>query len=418
VYNAITQKAICIRKDADEDEAQRLSAQFGAIGAEVVLEPVGQAPAAAAAAFAAAPAGVAAAPAAAAASNTSTAVRRDDDDDEDEDDEPGRILTDEEYAEIARSRPDLFHVEKASKMRNIQVICIIMATLGCAFLSTRTVIEVATDFFERLPEERMATLRQDVERPEEKKKEEEKKEEVQSDRKQLRPQKSQGLSASSAGGGDPRQRVTQMGVLGIVSGQIKGRSVQDADVFGKGGFASDIDAILTGMSGLVGGGDGGIGRQGPTGIGFGPGFGPGFGGGGGIAGLLDGFGGGSGGGNLDLKRRGTPLQISSPGLETGRSITGGRSRASVQRVVMQNMAALRHAYNRRLREKPGLAGRITVKFSIDEFGKVLFAQVVESTMNDPELENTVVTRIRSWVFETIDKPGDVTEVTYPFVFSQ
>jgi TonB family protein len=82
------------------------------------------------------------------------------------------------------------------------------------------------------------------------------------------------------------------------------------------------------------------------------------------------------------------------------------------------MAALRHAYNRRLREKPGLAGRITVKFSIDEFGKVIFAQVVESTMNDSELETTVVSRIRNWVFEKIDKPGDVTEVTYPFVFSQ
>ncbi|MCL2690216.1 MAG: TonB family protein, partial [Chitinispirillia bacterium] len=71
-----------------------------------------------------------------------------------------------------------------------------------------------------------------------------------------------------------------------------------------------------------------------------------------------------------------------------------------------------------LREKPGLNGKITVKFAIDEFGKVIFAQVVETTMNDPELEQIVVARVRSWNFDKIDKPGDVTEVVYPFVFSQ
>ena len=88
------------------------------------------------------------------------------------------------------------------------------------------------------------------------------------------------------------------------------------------------------------------------------------------------------------------------------------------RVVMQNLAALRYAYNKRLREKPGLKGKITVKFAIDEFGKVIFCQVVETTMGDPELETTVAAKIRLWVFEKIDKPGDVTEVVYPFVFSQ
>ncbi|HRU32811.1 MAG TPA: hypothetical protein P5310_05310, partial [bacterium] len=49
------------------------------------------------------------------------------------------------------------------------------------------------------------------------------------------------------GGGDPRARVTHKGVLGIISGQIKGKSVASADIFGKGGFATDIDAILRKM---------------------------------------------------------------------------------------------------------------------------------------------------------------------------
>jgi TonB family protein len=85
---------------------------------------------------------------------------------------------------------------------------------------------------------------------------------------------------------------------------------------------------------------------------------------------------------------------------------------------MQNLAALRYAYNKRLREKPGLKGKITCKFAIDEFGKVIFCEALESTMADPGLEAEVVDKIKRWVFEKIDKPGDVTEVVYPFVFSQ
>jgi TonB family protein len=419
VYNAIVQKAICIRKEADENEARALQAQFGGIGAEVELVPLENrvAAAAVAAAPAAAAAGAASRPAPARPPAPAPARHVDDDDDEEEE-EPGRILSDAEYAELAKSRPDVFYIEKTGRTRNIQIICVVIATAMCIYLGTRTVMEVATDFFEKLPEERTAKLvkAEEVAATLEKKKEEEKKEDMKSDQKKLKPSKSQGVS-SQQGGGDPRARVTQMGVLGIVSGQIKGKSVASADIFGKGGFATDIDAILSGVGGLKSGGDGGVGRKGVAGIGYGSGYGSGFGGGGGgIDDLLGGLMGG-GGGSLDLKKRGE-LKVSSPDFLKGGALTGGRSRASIQRVVMQNMAALRYAYNRRLRDKPGLNGKITVKFAIDEYGKVIFAQVVESTMDDSELERTVVDRVKSWNFDKIDKPGDVTEVVYPFVFSQ
>jgi TonB family protein len=425
VYNAVTQKAICIRKEADEDEAMRLRAQFGGIGAEVELVPLGNVAAAPVAAAGAAAAGYApppprpaSAPARPAAAAPPPPQPRRDDDDDDDDDEPGRVLTDAEYKEAMNKREDIFYIEKSARLRNIELICLIMAIGAGIFLSTRTIVEVATDFFEKLPEERTAKLVkvEDVNAALEKEKEKEKEKEIKTDQKKLKPTNSQGVS-SNKGGGDPRARVTQMGVLGIVSGQIKGKSVASADIFGKGGFATDIDAILSGVGGLKSGGDGGVGRKGVAGIGYGSGYGSGFGGGGGgVDDLLGGLMGGSGSG-IDLKRKGE-LKVSSPDFLKGGALTGGRSRASIQRVVMQNMAALRYAYNKRLREKPGLTGKITVKFAIDEFGKVIFAQIVESTMSDSELETTVVSRVKSWNFEKIDKPGDVTEVTYPFVFSQ
>ncbi|NLW33480.1 MAG: TonB family protein [Fibrobacter sp.] len=288
-------------------------------------------------------------------------------------------------------------------------------------MSTREIVEVATDFFEKIPEERVAKLvKEDIAATLQKKEEEKKKEEeIKQDKKKLKPSKSKGAGGMQGGGGDPRARVTQKGVLGIISGQIKGKSVASADIFGKGGFASDIDAVLSGVGGLKAGGSGGVGRKGAAGIGYGAGYGSGFGGSGagGIDDLIGGLMGGDGGGGLDLKKRGS-LKVSAPEFTKGGALTGGRSKASIMRVVMQNLAALRYEYNKRLREKPGLKGKITVKFAIDEFGTVIFAQVVESTISDSQLETQVVSKIKRWKFEKIDKPGDVTEIIYPFVFSQ
>lgn len=398
VTNALLQKSVCIKKEADEAEAMELKNRFESVGAEVELESLG----------------------AAAAAASTTVSSRANDDDEDEDDAPGRVLSNEEYSKALKSRPDIFAVEKDRKLSVLEVICLILGIGVGIWLSTYEIAKVATDFFEKLPEERTAKIVKDL--PEtlkmEEKKEEEKKEEIKTDKKKLKPSKSKGAGGRTGGGGDPRARVTRKGVLGIISGQVKGQTVASADVFGKGGFASGIDAILQGVGGLKSGGGGGVGRKGAAGIGYGAGYGSGFGGGGGgIDDLLGSLMGGDGGGSLELKKRGA-LKLSEPKFVSGGALTGGRSKASIMRVVMQNLAALRYAYNKRLREKPGLRGKITVKFAIDEFGKVIFCQVVGTTINDATLEAEVIQKIKRWAFGKIDKPGDVTEVVYPFVFNQ
>ncbi|MCX7727246.1 MAG: TonB family protein [Chitinispirillaceae bacterium] len=417
VYSVITQKPVCIKKEAEEEEALQLKSQFEAVGAEVDLVVVGESKPVVAPTTVAGATGVA-------QKSTAQQVKKSASSDEDEEEEPGRILSDEEYRERLKERKDIFTFEGDRRLQYIELVCLILGILTGIYLSTREIVTVATDFFEKIPEERAAKLVKAEDLPatlEQKKKEEEKKDDKEKfdDKKKLKPTKNKGAGGMQGGGGDPRARVTQKGVLGIISGQIKGKSVASADIFGKGGFATDIDAILQGVGGLKAGGSGGIGRKGVAGIGYGAGYGSGFGGSGagGIDDLIGGLMGGDGGGGLDLKKRGS-LKISAPQFTKGGALTGGRSKASIMRVVMQNLAALRYAYNKRLREKPGLKGKITVKFAIDEFGKVIFCEVVESTMGDPELENTVVAKIRLWVFEKIDKPGDVTEVIYPFVFSQ
>ncbi|MBN1306290.1 MAG: energy transducer TonB [Chitinispirillaceae bacterium] len=402
VLTTLVTKPICVRQEADEQEAQKIKAQFEAVGADVVLVEVPGVQKAAIAPVVVASSG----------------------DGEDEEDE-GRTLSDQEYMQVLKSRPDIFIIEKDKRLRYIEMVSMLVGVIFGFWLSTMEVVKVATDFYQKIPEERIAKLMSSQDLPETLKKQEQddkKKEEIKTEKtdvKKLKESKSKGAGGTTGGGGDPRARVTKQGVLGIISGQVKGKTVASADLFGKGGFATGIDAILSGVGGLKSGGGGGAGRKGAAGIGYGAGYGSGFGGSGagGIDDLIGGLMGGGEGGGLELKKRGS-LKISAPDFLKGGSLTGGRSKASIMRVVMQNLAALRYAYNKRLRDKPGLKGKITVKFAIDEFGKVIFCQVVESTMADPELESAVSDKIKRWVFEKIDKPGDVTEVIYPFVFSQ
>jgi TonB family protein len=97
---------------------------------------------------------------------------------------------------------------------------------------------------------------------------------------------------------------------------------------------------------------------------------------------------------------------------------GGRSKASIMEVVMRNLSKMRYAYNRRLVASRGLRGKITVKFAINYLGSVIYCKVIDSTVGDELLETVINDQVASWKFEPIMKKGDVTEVVYPFVFSQ
>ncbi len=85
---------------------------------------------------------------------------------------------------------------------------------------------------------------------------------------------------------------------------------------------------------------------------------------------------------------------------------------------MQNLAGLRYLYNGYLKDNPDMQGRVAVRFSIDQEGKVLSCEVVESTTGNPEFDQEIAARISTWQFGGIDELGDVTTVVYPFTFSR
>jgi TonB family protein len=354
------------------------------------------------------------------------------DPDDEEESGPGRVLTLEEFMERLRNRPDIFGVDKSYRLRNTEILTLVIALLAglWATSASRGIVTVKPEFYERGYSGGEVTLAGAIPRLNPQPAAVERPKSVSDDgRRVLRNKKvpsnrNSGMRASG-GVGSIHARIVKQGILAILSENIVGKDVTGGEAFAKGGFVDKIDAVLLGRTGgIKQGGRTSTGRRGVEGIGFGTGAGS------------SGFGGAGPGGLGDwydrlLAPQAADLEINSnrgpPVASRLRAVVnikersgqtiGGRSKMEIMRVVMQNLSALRYAYNQRLREKPGLKGKITVKFVIDEFGNVMHCEVVESSMADNLLETTVTAKIIRWKFERIDKPGDLTEVVYPFVFS-
>jgi TonB family protein len=95
-----------------------------------------------------------------------------------------------------------------------------------------------------------------------------------------------------------------------------------------------------------------------------------------------------------------------------------RSRASITDTVNTHLKELKSLYFENFKTNPPPSGQVVVKFKIERSGKVTSAQVKESSIHDKSFEEKVLDKVRKWNFGEIDKPGDITEVVYPFVFSK
>jgi TonB family protein len=351
------------------------------------------------------------------------------DPDDEEESGPGRVLTLEEFMERLRDRPDIFGVEKNYRLRNTEILTLLIAILAGLWATSVKTTTVRSDFYNKDLGDNgtvVTVLTIGVDHPVKKPMAVPKpNRSVDDGRRALRPNRSSNGNQKSAqpngGVGSIYSRIYKQGILSVLSSNIVGKDVS-GDIFGKGGFTEKIDAMIQGVGGLKQGGRNSTGRKGVEGIGFGTGVGSSGFGGAGPGGIGDWYDGlmASQGKIVDLApKRGPPsFGTLAPKIDirSGQTV-GGRSKIEIMRVVMQNLGALRYAYNQRLREKPGLKGKIVVKFVIDEFGNVTYCEVVESSMGDNLLEAKVTGKIIRWKFERIDHPGDLTEVVYPFVFS-
>jgi TonB family protein len=87
---------------------------------------------------------------------------------------------------------------------------------------------------------------------------------------------------------------------------------------------------------------------------------------------------------------------------TGSSGKASRAREEVEIMFDRNKGALYALYGRALREKPELAGKLVLEFTIAPSGEITNVRVVSSELNDPELERKIVARVRQIRFKAAD----------------
>jgi TonB family protein len=87
---------------------------------------------------------------------------------------------------------------------------------------------------------------------------------------------------------------------------------------------------------------------------------------------------------------------------TGSSGKAARSREEIEQVFDRNKGAIYGLYNRALRDRAELQGKLVLEFTISPSGDVTMCRVVSSELNDPELESRIVARVRLFHFDARD----------------
>ena len=81
-------------------------------------------------------------------------------------------------------------------------------------------------------------------------------------------------------------------------------------------------------------------------------------------------------------------------------------------MVQQHRNRIRHCYETALRNDDGVAGRVSVKFTIDPSGGVRNAEAAANSTGSEELAQCVVGVVRRMAFPAAD---GITACTYPFL---
>jgi len=204
---------------------------------------------------------------------------------------------------------------------------------------------------------------------------------------------------------EDRKKIQTAGLLGALAGNGAA-----SNVFGPGGLGTGINNALGGLQGGAGLGDahgvGGLGSRGSGSGGGGTGL--------GLGGLgTKGGGRGSGGnGSIDLGGRGKDTTRVIPGKTT---VVGGLSKDVIAKVIKRHQNEIKFCFEQELQKNADLSGKVAVAFTIDPAGAVADASVAETSLNNSNAENCMLSRIRRWKFPE-PQGGGVVSVTFPWIF--
>jgi hypothetical protein len=101
-------------------------------------------------------------------------------------------------------------------------------------------------------------------------------------------------------------------------------------------------------------------------------------------------------------------------VESEAWVEGGLDRNEIAAVINRHLSEVRYCYEQGLQTKPGLSGRLSMKFMIGPRGAVTVAQVQNSSLGHVPVENCIRDRLKTWNFPQ-PQGGVTVKVSYPFI---
>jgi len=98
-------------------------------------------------------------------------------------------------------------------------------------------------------------------------------------------------------------------------------------------------------------------------------------------------------------------------------VMGSLDKELIRQVIHRNRQQIQYCYEMQLTKYPSLAGKVSIAFVIGADGTVAQSKVASSNLNNPELEQCVAARFKSWLFPK-PKGGGIVNATYPIVFEK
>ena len=93
----------------------------------------------------------------------------------------------------------------------------------------------------------------------------------------------------------------------------------------------------------------------------------------------------------------------------------GLTKDEVGKVIHEHIAEVRYCYESAMIQNPDVQGKMVVDFVIQGSGTVKSAQLNHSTVNNPSLDQCILSRLVKWKFPK-PKGGVDVAVSYPFIF--
>lgn len=236
----------------------------------------------------------------------------------------------------------------------------------------------------------------------EKKDEGEKKAEKKADTPAKQAKKSEAKKATEESANARKERIAKQvagrGLLGVLGSKSRNAGALN-DVFSEGGVNASLGDAFSGIQGVDIAANGG--ERGTRGGGSGQGV--------GIGDI-----GTQGGGNLNVGGKQEAAIAGSLKAEAP-EVDGKLDANEISSVMKRQMKALRDCYEGALKRNHSLAGKLVIKFEIEESGRTQNIEFEEDSLGSAEVKECIARRAKFWRFPKPD--GGSVFVSYPIVFT-